>query len=159
MTLSRAASPIAAPPTLILSPWKIASTFAPLIASSAARKAPSHGAGVAPLSTLMSLFTLSAPKTALSAPMIDVFAPSSPTTPDVRTTPLSLLSANRVGFAADGAAVDSAVATAEGAGVGGACSVAGGEAGAAGAFAPGRAGVCGPGARAAGEGAGGVRRR
>ena len=127
---------MAAPPTLILSPWKIASTFAPLIASSAARNTPSHGAVVAFLSTPMSLFTLSAPKTALSASVIDVFASWSRTTPDARTAPLSLLSANRVGVAADAGAVGSAVATAGAGGVAGACAVVAGGVVAAGAAPP-----------------------
>src|ERR1700722_5115626 len=156
MTLSRAESSIAAPPTLILSPWKTASTFAPLIASSAARNAPSHGAVVAVLSTPMSLFTLSAPNTALSASVIDVFASWSGTTPDVRTTPLSLLSANRVGVAAGKGAVDSAVATAAGAGVAGACSVVAGAALSAGAGgAGGVAAACMACVLAGGAGAGG----
>ena len=51
-------------------------------------------------SMLMSVFTLSAPKTALSVSTIDVFASWSRTTPEARTTPLLLLSASRVAVAA-----------------------------------------------------------
>src|ERR1700691_4813295 len=106
--------------------------FAPLSASSAARNLPSHEAAIALGSMLMSLFTLSAPKTALSASTIDVFASWSRTTPDARTAPLSLLSANRVGVAADMGAVGSAVATAGAGGVAGACAVVAAGAGGAG---------------------------
>src|SRR4029077_6966520 len=132
----------------------IASTFAPLIASSAARNTPSHGAVVAFLSTPMSLFTWSTPKTAFSASVIDVFASWSRTTPDARTTPLSLLSANRVGVAADAGAVGSAVATVGAGGVAGACSLVAGEAVAAGACAAGGGAGCGAVACASVEGAG-----
>jgi hypothetical protein len=80
----------------------------------------------------MALFTLSAPKAALSALTIKVFASSSCTAPDACTTPLSLLSASRVGVGADAGPLGSVVATVGGVAGVADCSVAGGEAGAAG---------------------------
>src|SRR5271154_2478922 len=97
----------------------------------------------------MALFTLSAPKTALSASTIEVFASSSCTEPDACTTPLSLLSASWVGVAAEAGAVGSAVATAAGTGVAGACSVVGGEV-----WTAGGGEACGPVACASVEGVG-----
>ena len=94
----------------------------------------------------MSLFTLSAPKTALSASTIDVFAFWSGTTPDARTMPLSLLSANRAGLAAGAAAFGSAFATTAGGGGVEACSVVVGEVVVAGAGAAGADEACGAGA-------------